>query len=425
LAAASGDPAIETIISTVSASHSQIVKWHNELKPFVAALCHANLECRGREQLVESCHPTIAAEIAESLASEGLFSLAPQTFVDYKFGDHAPADAVESATERLEQMCLDLVNELFALLTRLQKQKMVGWVEYTDNTCRLTFFRRVAILEEIEGRTSQVGFGSRTESNEGRITDRVENVRHWTREIQHRDAVHVHHVHQPVVRQIEEAEYPIPLKYQRLAATVPDWIRPSLRVLEGDMFREQQIEKDSKKETQHHKEYFIEEVSWQSEPAILFADFVLAGWGEKEIEEEKSRLRSQAPPPKVSLPTLAKRYHAASISTAVLAVAATVGSYWSSLPMTLLAIVLGVGVLYLASRAAHFLLLARQKLTVSRVLSHTALVGGTTLLVQSVLYSILHQSLPALLPAALGGVAAFIGNGLQDMDKESGVSFVD
>lgn len=413
LADESGHNGIEHIVSAASASHAQIVSWHRELREFVEAVCLAAIEIRGDKEEDQAFQTQLRDEIVERVSKGNLFSMPPRSFVDYKFADLDPVIAMDKAERQLEQHCLDFANEFFALLGRMQQHHLVGGIESADDTCRFTFFRRVAIIEETARQRSQRNIG-----------DKIETYDHFSTNIQHRNAMHVHHVRGPMLSELGDNVHPLPEKYQRFVSSLPDWLSPSIRVLEGELFREECVEWDTMLENRPQEETVS--IRWQRDPAIVFGDFVLAGWGEDVIVGEESRARDgDIERSKAIASSVAKRFHAGSMALAVLSIA-TIGCVaWSPALLTLVAIALGLSAMYLASLAAKNEYFASGLLTTQRVLMHSTLIGGIVFATQAIVFAAVRWSIPALIVAAFCAVVVWLAFSMKSSDKELGGNRVD
>lgn len=413
LADESGHNGIEHIVSSASASHAQIVSWHRELRGFVEAVCLAAIEVRGDKEEDHAFQSQLRDEIVERVSKENLFSMPPRSFVDYKFADLDPAIAMDKAERQLEQLCLDFANEFFALLGRLQRHHLVGSIERGDDTCRFTFFRRVAIIEETARQRSQRSLGAK-----------IETYDHFSINIQHRNAMHVHHVRGPMLNELGGTVHPLPEKYQRFVDSLPDWLSPSIRVLEGELFREECVEWDTMLEVRPQEETVS--IRWQRDPAIVFGDFVLAGWGEDVIVGEESRVRDgDIERTKSHASVVAKRLHAGSIAIAVLSIATIGCTVWSPTALPLVAIALGLAAMYLASLAAKNEYFASGHLTTRRVLVHSTLVGGIVFAIQTIVFAAVYWSVPALIVAAFCAGVAWLAISMKSGDPELGGNRVD
>lgn len=399
-----GQRNIKQVITAAASSHLQIVGWYDDLRSFTNALCEAAIEIRGDDWAVSKLSDQVLAGVQKRETKGNLFPTPPPSFIDYRFADLPSDVALAQAEQELEKQCLQLVSDLFQLLDTLKKRQLVGGFEATNSTCRCNFYRRIAIVEyhSVERETRVYQDFDPTLG----VRDLVEVTKS---NIQHRNAMHIHHVHDPVIRELGHAEHPLPEKYQKFVDACHDWIRSKLTIIEGDLFREQHVEWDTFSETLV-KEKLLEsrEFGWIADPAILFGNYVLAGWGEQAIEIELERLRKNEETLQhtANLAT-AKWYQAGSLTVALLSVLLI-----AMPPLTLQAtisvsILLGLAAMYLAFHASELARPPSHSGTTFRATYHSLLVGSLVFLFQSLTIGMFHRSLIAMLFAVLFAMLAW------------------
>lgn len=418
LADEAGHRGIEQVVRVVSSSHSQIVAWYGDMVQLVDAICRAAIEFRGDLDVSDAFRRQLASDMTEKMKTQGVIPLPPRSFVDYKFADLDPAIAMDKAERELERHCLQLASHFFSLLDQLQKKNLVGNVQRSDAACRFTFCRRVAILKRGTTRREERSTEDPDYADDWRKAYFIDTYDTTPVDVQHRHALHVHQVRNPVLSDIETTRYPLPDKYRQLVDACPDWVRPSLRVLEGDLFREEQMEWDLLSETRPDEQLVSSE--WQRCPAIVIGDYVLAGWNDREIADEEQQIRSQQNlAEKQFSERQAKRYDAAVWCIGTLSIITMAMSVFGGATMSLIAILLGVAAMFIASQSARHRMSPRE--SPANVMFHAARVGSVIFAVQGVLFGILYLSLPAFGLAVFFAIAAsFLPGITRDVDTPQG-----
>lgn len=390
-----GHRGIEHVIGIVSASCSQITAVYHELQTFVTAVIDAAIEQRGipaSQEVLSTVHVNQRTRLLEDIR----FPLPPRSFVDFEFANLPVDEAVALADARLKKACSEFSRQLLSLLKQLQEQQLVGEIHRTESTCRFTFFRRVALVEDVSSKT----FERANLRNDpvfqipGHTVFLYDLYERVEASIQHRHALHVHHVRDPMFSDYGQTKYPLPEKYRSLVQCCPDWMQPCLSILEGELIREERIEWDLFTEKVADRK-FIERR--RSCPAVMLGDYVLAGWNEQAINEER-RKRSDV--------ANARELNATSKQFAVLAVAAALSSLLaiglsasSTALMVSIAILLGVAATFFSAAWTHCRDAARRSLHTEQVLYTAVTCGASLFASQCLLFSIRHASLSALATA--------------------------
>jgi len=407
----SGERGIDHILRVVTASTSQVSAWYRELAEFIPAIAKAAIVLRGYE-LTDSLQDDLTADVERQMLEQIRFPLPNRSFVDFKFADQPPADAWKEAHHRLEQACLEFANHVFSLFDSLQENKLTGQIQETSSTCRFSHFRRVAVAKFAGTRTKE----RVQQGDTGRHGVIVETVQMTDFEIQHRRAQHVHHVRNPTLNEPDATVNPLPVKYVNLIEACPDWMAGSLRILEGDLFRDECIEWDLFTETRS-AEKIIERV--RRDPAVVFGPYILAGWGDDAIaEEENRRSEEQKQNAKLTTAKKARLHHWLSYVAAGLAIATIAFSGSATAIVTSIAILIGLIAMGLAGNAAHMASIARGDTDAFCVLLHSTLIGATVFAIQGLIFSVLHWSLPAFGIAAIAAVTATIAFNVKSAGKE-------
>ena len=408
LADETGHRGMEHIVRVASTSYEQILDWHLDLKRMSEAICRAAIEIRG-DSTSQQFSQTLVQEMQAKALNEFVPPKRPQSFIASKFADLDPNTAMAIAIEQLEQLCMDTVTQLFLMLDQLQAMNLVGSVEHEDASCKFIFHRRVAILAKGSSSTKQTQRFKNPEPTRDFDDHHLDTYQQTDIEVQHRTAWHAHHVHKPNLREVEQVRYPLPAQYRQLIDECPHWLRPHLRILEGDLFREERVEWDQELE----KRPDVELVSsrWVRDPAIVLENYVLAGWGEEAITEHETLVRNQqAVVDKVNTLEMAYPYGLAAAFLAITSMMVMLLSIgFASFPLPIIAIVLGLAGLYLASQAIQNALIGQGRWTILREIALTTLAGCGLFCIDALLFALIHQSIIAgVMALFLGGIGAII-----------------
>ena len=243
-----GHRGIEHIVRIASSSHEQVAGWYRDLRIFADAILDATVEIQG-DLLSSEYQSRLREEIQKEIIADDWFPIPPQSFVDYQFADREPEVAIHEAVTHLKSQCLAIANHFVGLLDHLREANIVGEVVTAIETCRFSFHNRIAIIQR-SGATRHEGdprldpeFADHW--HKAYITDIYETT---DARVQHRLQTRIHHVRNPVIQTPENTKYPVPTKYRELIESIPDCISPLVRVLEGDLFREEGIDWDFKLE---------------------------------------------------------------------------------------------------------------------------------------------------------------------------------
>lgn len=396
---------IDRITRVAGASHAQIAAWYSDFRGLTRAIIKAATETRGEQSLSDKFHEKLASQIQEELTAKISFPLPPTSFVDYQFADLPPAEALRTAHKQMTDLCKGFVNDLLSLLNQLQQQNMLGKVSHGESTCQFTYYRRAVLLKAGQSRNitrSVPDLPTAQSSHPLFINTSYERTEI---ESQHRDVLHTHHVRSPVLRKPSETIYPVPQKYLDMIDECPDWMRSSLRILEGDLFRQQRIEHDVQTETR------VDEVAiatWVGCPAVVLGNYVLAGWSEREIQaQEKSVQKTETAKQAMESSRRLDKLATGLGLLATITVAATA----SSLPLTfVVAILSGVGVIFMTSQAAHLRASAAGEFSAINELAYGLRAGCFLFALLCFVYAVASFSFMALVSAILFLPLAYLTN---------------
>ena len=190
----------------------------------------------------------------------------------------------ERLRNALKQACETLVTQLMNALDNLVDRKIVGLVHWTSqNAVKYDFFRRRIHCDQV-----QVS-GSRKVVR--RLEDEApDDSRRWkrvTKRLRSSNFICVleHHKHDAVdafQTSIENSKVVMPEGVLQLIRGIPDWMRPSIRILDGYLIGEKVHYTETCRET-IVKTSVVEEPLHGHEPAVALGPYVLVGWGPREI----------------------------------------------------------------------------------------------------------------------------------------------
>lgn len=99
-----------------------------------------------------------------------------------------------------------------------------------------------------------------------------------------------HHLIHVIETEPEAGLVHVPRFQKQVIESIPAWLRPSVRLIEGTMIGRQLIEHDHAPEKISHQaeEAYLEdlEIDFRFDPAVILGQFVLTGWGPSEIAED-------------------------------------------------------------------------------------------------------------------------------------------
>lgn len=258
-----------------------------EIRDFVNVLClHVvNIQVRGE------LHPE-AARFASASARRDLLAAVEQVFVPIEPILTAdlmpqPLPVVQDAVQNwLKTATHNVASQFVLALHALVESDVVGIIEWTsEQVCKLHYFRHTVIQGRVT--THKTSIVERIERDTLTIEE-TEKLRARNRYTVER---HEHHVMNAEALKLEQTRLPIPQKYNDLINRIPEWLRPQVRILEGDLFLE------------HAANRLIRQDEWETErivrntykidPAILLGHYVLSGWGEQEVDREIHRQRRE------------------------------------------------------------------------------------------------------------------------------------
>lgn len=206
-----------------------------------------------------------------------------------------PNDTVKNAiVKQLNGFLEGIAERLCSQLLVMAEKEVIGYVSWHGpNTCEYVRYERVCDFNT-RSRTIKRRWDESTWQNtwDGRYLQKTENTE-W--EIKHsgsRKLVRtIEHLINASERKWDENGVVIPRRIMPLLDSIPEWIKPSLKVVEGTLMRELIIEQDLEDIEQLSTEttavHTIEDIEkWEDDPALVVGPFVLAGWSDAEVQKE-------------------------------------------------------------------------------------------------------------------------------------------
>ena len=99
----------------------------------------------------------------------------------------------------------------------------------------------------------------------------------------------IQHLVEATEYKVGESKVTVPREQIDFLRTIPQWLSPAIRIVEGMLIRETMVEQDLGVQKLTETE---DRVQWHNDPAITLGPFVLSAWGEAEIRREEQRQAS-------------------------------------------------------------------------------------------------------------------------------------
>ena len=255
----------------------------SEIQEFVRSLCHHVVRVRVHGVV----HPDAMAKALEK-ARRPLLVAVDQIIVPLE--PILTADLIvqplaviqEEVRNWLQVSSRAITNQLVLSLHTLVQMDVVGIIEWPGpRACKLHFFRHIVDQDRVRTRSS---------SKVQRVARNTLSIEEWER-VQARNRFgierHEHHVMNAEARELRQTRYPIPLEHKELIDRIPEWLRPHVRVLEGDLILERVVQRTLSEEQWESTPKL--RTAYEIEPAILLGHCVLTGWGQREVDRETHR----------------------------------------------------------------------------------------------------------------------------------------
>ncbi|MBL8826771.1 MAG: hypothetical protein JNM18_07270 [Planctomycetaceae bacterium] len=279
-------------------SVAELDQCRSQLVGVIRAACEANIEFRqATGETNATGRDTAMRTKLDAMLKSAITLVEPIRNVADATTVSRPVESLrETFRAALDTAVGELVRKFFAMLATFVDRKLFGLVEWLPNQCCHYHFFRQVIVQENDGRfvETRVVFFDDPEDRDsdtgnliiGRRTHRSGvRGRHF-----HRLARHRHDVMNAVRTTIGNSRVVMPPTVERLIAAIPVWLRPLVRIIDGEIFRERIIEQDTGVENWSDVSVRDEPIVG-CEPGVTIGPYVLTGWGPREVEAELVRRR--------------------------------------------------------------------------------------------------------------------------------------
>ena len=297
-----------TIVRVYIESLAKLRELREEFEALVRATCVANLEFRqGVGPTHDGARRDVMNQRLEEMLKQSACDWHPiRNILDAPLVSQDPSRLRNKLDEELTEVIRGFSVQLFEMLAKLVDRELVGLVEWWSNhVCNYHFFKRV-VIQQNEGTSTTVSesfpdawpiYNPKTRRHiVGYRTTR--DTRGKGRHI-HTLARHEHKVLDAVRTSIENSSVVMPLSVVELIKNIPDWLRPFIEVVDGTLYRELIVVRETKVEDWLDEvvrvmpiEQRLESLIFGYEPAVCLGPFVLVGWGPREIDAELARRTS-------------------------------------------------------------------------------------------------------------------------------------
>lgn len=204
----------------------------------------------------------------------------PLLLLDHQLAAQPAADILSTLQKRFEQGVDKVLLLVTCWLHLLVEHELVGLVEWTDyDVARYHYFvhdQRQETLKEERRQTVDVDESQPLGQQTTYATVRDRTVR--TQRYLER---HVHHIVDAAVHDLETYPRRVPARVAEFLNTgVPDWLRPLLQIVSGEITTEEIIRRKTNDQTA--VESTIESVI-KSSPAVTIGNFALVGWSSDDL----------------------------------------------------------------------------------------------------------------------------------------------
>lgn len=289
------DPLPRTLFEKYADSLAVIERCLQDLLNVTKVLFNTNLT-------YDPPQPVIVRNYVENaLAAEISISLSPPPNIATAELGSMPKDHVRDRLSRaLAQVSQKLIEQFFDGLDLLLEKEKLGFSHWPGETAvNYRFYRTVVRARDaiVHRTATQVVAPKNDRGPDWTVTQTLH------REIKAipLDISVEHHTHDAIdafTTTIEESKVVMPREVEALIKAIPDWMRPSIRIIDGYLIRERVEEKKRRSETVVTEVTESVETTYQQrvkprpfnpyshgfEPAVMLGTIVLTGWGPREIE---------------------------------------------------------------------------------------------------------------------------------------------
>ncbi len=234
--------------------------------------------------------------LSETMKDADIQLSSPENLATAEIASFEPNRIQTLLQASLRKSASKLVAELMDGLGVLVDRSVAGLHHWpSPNSVKYHFFRR---------RIAQTSV--RVTKKRGRVQRRTEeeargDFRQWKRVHERKTTSQVtcwlvHHKHETtnaIRTSLKNSKVIMPVFVQDLVKQIPDWMRPSIYVIDGYLIQETILEREVSQREFSQVE-LEEELLHGHEPAVCLGSFVLTGWGPRDIELELERREKEA-----------------------------------------------------------------------------------------------------------------------------------
>lgn len=287
-----------SLVETYIRSVAVLERYRTEVGQLIRAACVANIEFR---QAVGETHQgardaAVQKKIDEMLERVGSRWKPIRNVADAKLASQSTDVLGETFQQALEGAVDEFAREFFEMLARLVDRQLFGLVEWLPNQCcRYHFFRQV-LIQENNGVSTSVheAYFEDLPDRDPATGDRIIGRRTYQSVLRgkhyHRLARHQHDVMNSIRTAVGNSRVVMPPAVVSLVKAIPAWLLPLVQVIDGEIFRERIVEKDTRVEDWSQVTVRDEPIVG-CEPGVIIGPYVLTGWGPREVQAELDRRR--------------------------------------------------------------------------------------------------------------------------------------
>ena len=195
-----------------------------------------------------------------------------------------PLDELKSSLhQEFEKLKKQFVTEMLEMLVQLVGLEAIGLVEwFASDKCTYSSYVRKCKFSNFNQTMSRTLYEEQGRwKRHDKREKAVEEKRTLVRRIQH--------LVEAAEYKVGESKVTVPREQLDFLRTIPQWLSPAIRIVEGMLIRETMAEQDLGVQKLTETE---DRVQWHNDPAITLGPFVLSAWGEAEIRREEQRQTS-------------------------------------------------------------------------------------------------------------------------------------
>jgi len=290
-------PDVQPLVEAYIGSLTQLDRFRKEVENLIRVACETNLEFRQQsgETHEQARDAALQAKLGEMLSAAAVDWLPTRNIIDARLVSRPVNELRQQLDAALDHAVSQFCVGFFESLAKLVDRELFGLVEWLpNNCCSYHFFKRVVIQENEGAQATSVKTKFHSESEPdpetGRriVGTRTTTTTRGSGKHQHRLARHQHDVMNAFHTSIGNSNVVMPPQVTRLCQAVPEWLHPFVRVIDGTIFRERIVERDTGVENWQDVQIHDEPiVGW--EPGVVIGPYVLTGWGPREVRAEQQR----------------------------------------------------------------------------------------------------------------------------------------